>query len=178
MKHKPKQNWHHLDRRIKNLRSELKENHVNAVPKTSWTFHPHQQGRQKLTRFCNYCHKNGHTLNWCPKTMRDEEVRRIRNDMSSKRKISPIKISSTEQFNRKLPNNDVMNDFLDLNDRSSPSIERLTNEEAGWRNEVEQFTPPERGLFPRNNGMSFNMAEATPIGESDGESSDSLPLGY
>ena len=167
-----------LGQEIKNLRSELKEYHVNAVAITSGTFHPGQQGRPKLTRFCNYCHKNGHTLNWCRKKMRDEEVRKIRNDMSSKRKFSPMKNSSTEQFNRKPPNNDAMNDFLDLDDRSSPSIERLSNEEANWQHEDEQFTPPERRLFPRNNGMSFNMAEATSNGESDGESSDSLPLRY
>ena len=110
--------------------------------------------------------------------MRDEKVRKIRNGMSSKRIISPMKNSSTEQFNRKPPNNDDMNNFLELNDRSSPSIERLSDEEANWQHEDEQFTSPERRLFPRNNGMSFNMAEATSIGESDGESSGSLPLGY
>ena len=110
--------------------------------------------------------------------MQDEEVRKIRNDMSSKRIISPMTNSSTEQFNRKPPNKDAMNDFLDLDDRSSPSIERLSNEEANWQHEDEQFTPPERRPFPRNKGMSFNMAEATSIGESYGESSDSLPLGY
>ena len=98
--------------------------------------------------------------------------------MSSNRIISPMKNSSTEQFNRKPPNNDAMNDFLDLDDRNSPSIERLSNEEANSHHEDEQFTPPERRLLPRNNGMSFNMAEATSIGESDGESSDSLPLGF
>ena len=71
-----------------------------------------------------------------------------------------------------------MNNFVELDDRSSPSIEQLSNEEANWQHEDEQFTPPERRLFPRNNGMSFNMAEATSIGDSDGESSDSFPLGY
>ena len=71
-----------------------------------------------------------------------------------------------------------MNDFLDLDDKSSSSIERLSNEEANWQHEDEQFTPPERRLFSRNNGMRFNMAEATSIGKSDGESSDSLPLGF
>ena len=71
-----------------------------------------------------------------------------------------------------------MNNFLDVDDRGDPPIERLSNEEANWQHEDEQFTPPERRLSPRNNGMSFNMAEATSIGESDGESSDSLPLGY
>ena len=60
--------------------------------------------------------------------MRDEEVRKIRNDVSFKTIISPMKNSSTEQFNRKPPNNDAMNDFLDLDDRGSPSIERLSNE--------------------------------------------------
>ena len=119
-----------LGQEIKNLRSELKEYPVNAVAITSRTFHPDQQGRQKFTRFCNYCHKNGHTVNWCRKKMRDEEVRKIRNDMSSKRNISPIKNSSNEQFNRKPPKDDIPNNFFDLDDRSSPTIERLSNEEA------------------------------------------------
>ena len=110
--------------------------------------------------------------------MRDEEVRKIRNDMWSKREISPIKNSSIEPFNRKPPNNDAMSNFLEVDDRSSPSNERLSNEEANWQHEDEQFTPPERRLLSRDNGMSFNMAEATAIGESDGESSHSFPLGY
>ena len=158
-----------LGQEIKNLRSELKEYHVNAVPKTSRTIHPDQQGRQKLTRFCNYCHKNGHTLSWCRKKMRDEEVRKIRNDMPSKRIISRIKNSSTEKFNQKPPNRDAMNNFIELDDRRSSPIERLSNEEANWQHEDEQFTSSERRFFTRNNGMSFNMAEVTSIGESDGE---------
>ena len=166
------------EQEIKNLRSELKEYHVNAVAITSLTFHPDQQGRRKLTRFCNYCHKNGHTLKRCRRKMRDEEVRKIRNDMSSKRNIETVKNSSIEQFNRKPPNKDAVNNFIELDDRRSPPIERLSNDEANWQHEDEQFTPSERRFFPRNNGMSFNMAEVTSIGESDGESSDPLPLGH
>ena len=109
-----------LGQEIRKLRSDLKEYHVNAVAMTSRTFHSNQRGRQKLTRFCNYCHKKGPTLNWCRKKMRDEEVRKIRNGMSSKRIISPMRNSSTEQFNRKPPNNDAMTNFLELDDRSSP----------------------------------------------------------
>ena len=124
-----------LGQEIRNLGSDLKKYHVNAVAMTLRTFRSDQQGRQKLTRFCFYCHKKGDTLSWCRKKMRDEEVRKIRNDMSSKRKISPIKTSSSEQFNRKPPNNDAMNNFLELDDRSSPSIERLSNEEAYWQHE-------------------------------------------
>ena len=37
-----------LGQEIKNLRSELKNYHVNAVARTSGTFHPNQQGRQNL----------------------------------------------------------------------------------------------------------------------------------
>ena len=58
-----------LGQEIRNVRSDLKEYHVNAVAMTSRTFHSDQQGRQKLMRLCNYCDKNGHTLNWCRKKM-------------------------------------------------------------------------------------------------------------
>ena len=69
--------------------------------------------------------------------MRDEEVRKIRNGMSSKSIISPTNNSSTEQFNRKPTNNDAMTNFLELDDRSGPSTERLSNEEANWQHEDE-----------------------------------------
>ena len=167
-----------LGHEMKNVRSELKEYHVNAVAVNSQIFHPNQQGRQKTTRFCIYCHKNGHTLNWCRRKIRDEEVRKIRSYMSSKKNISPIKNSSTEKFNCRPTNDDITNNFLDLDDRSSPTIERLSNEKANWQLEAEQFIPSEQRVFPRNNGMSFNVAEVKSLGESDRESSDPLPLGY
>ena len=146
-----------LGQEIKNLQSELKEYHVNAVAVTSRTFHPNQQGRQISYRFCNYWHKNGLRLNWCPKKMRDEVVQKIHFDISSKRNISPIKNSSTKNFNGKSPNDHTMNSFLDLDDGNSPSNERLSNKEANRQHETEPFTPPERKLFPRNNGMSFDL---------------------
>ena len=110
--------------------------------------------------------------------MRDEEVQKIRSEMSFERNISLIKTFFTDKFNRRPPNGDKLNIFLDMDDRCSPPIERLSNEEANWQHESEQFPPPERKVFPRNNGMNFNLAEVTSMGESDGESSDSLPLGY
>ena len=45
-----------LAQEIKNLRSELKDYHVNAVVVTPRTFQPDQQERQKPARFCQYCH--------------------------------------------------------------------------------------------------------------------------
>ena len=111
---------------IRNLRSDLNDYHVNAVAVTSRTFHPDQNGRKKPTWFCSYSQKNGHTLIWCRKKMRDEKVQKIRNDMLSKRKIRPIKNSSTEQFNSKPPNSDAMNNFLELDDRSKLATWRWT----------------------------------------------------
>ena len=178
MKHKLKQNWQHLASRYRTFDQSWKKNHVNAVAVFSRTFHPNQQGRQKTTRFCKYCRNNGHTLNWCRRKMRDEGVQKIRSNMSSKRNISPLKNSSTEEFNRRPPKDDITTNFFDLDDRSSPTIERLSNEEANWHHEAEQFTPPERRFFPRNNGNSFNVAEVKSLGECDGESSDPLPLNY
>ena len=110
--------------------------------------------------------------------MRDEEVRNIGSDMSSKKNISPIKNSSTEKLKHRSPNDDIMNSFIDLGDRSSPPIERFFNEESNWHQEAEQFTPAEGRISPRNKGMNFNVAEVKSIGNSDGESSDPLLLGY
>ena len=98
--------------------------------------------------------------------------------MSSKSNISPIENSCIEKLNRRPPNDDITNNFLDLDNRSTPAIERLSNEESNWQHEAEQFTPPGRRIFPKNNAMSFNTAEVTSIGESEGESSDPLPLSY
>ena len=167
-----------LGQEIENLRSLLKEYHVNAVAVTSRTVHVDTQGRQKTTWFRNYCHTNGNTLNWCRRKMRDEELQKRRFDMSSKRINSPIKKSSTKNFNRRPPNYIIIHIFLDQDDRNSPTIEQLSNKEANWQHEAEQFYSPERKCFPRNKSMSFNLAELTSIGESDGESSDPLSLGY
>ena len=56
-----------LGQEMKNLRSELQEHRVNAVEGNSRTVDPNHKGRQKATRFCNYCRTNGHTPNWCRK---------------------------------------------------------------------------------------------------------------
>ena len=111
--------------------------------------------------------------------MRDEEVRKIlltQNDMYSKRNISSIENSFTNNFNSRPPNDDTMNNFFDLDDRSSTPVE--SNKEADWHYEAEQFTPSERRFFPRNNGISFSMAEVRSTGESDDESSNPFLLAY
>ena len=65
-----------LGQEMRNLRSELLEHRVNAVEGNSRTKDPNQKGRQKATRFCNYCRTNGHTPSWCRKKIRDEELKK------------------------------------------------------------------------------------------------------
>ena len=69
---------------MRNLQTELREHRVNCMEGNSRPWAPTQKRKQKTIRFCNYCHKNGHTPKWCRKKMRDEEIRKIQYEMSSK----------------------------------------------------------------------------------------------
>ena len=77
-----------LGQEMKNLRSELQEQRVNAVEGTTRAVDPNQKGRQNATRFCNYCRTNGHTPSWCRKKMRDEELKRIENERTAEKKVT------------------------------------------------------------------------------------------
>ena len=127
-----------LAEEVKILRSECKEHHVNAIAVNPQTFHPDQQRRQKpAARFCNYCHKNGHRLNWCRKKMRDEEVRKVRFQMSSRRKTLPTLNYSTGNLNQRPQNDHTLSHFPGLYDKNSLMNERLSNEEANRQHETE-----------------------------------------
>ena len=118
----------------------MKEYHVNAVGVTSRNFHPDQQGRQKPNRFCINCRKNGHTLNWCRKKMRDEEVRNVRLDKFPKMKNTRIQNFPISNSNHIPENVQTMNHFPDLDDRDFSTNERLSNE-VTWQHEADQLTP-------------------------------------
>ena len=167
-----------LGQEKKNLRSELRESNINAIAVSCRTFHHGQQGRQKTTRFCDCCPKNGHTLKWCRRKMRDEKVRKTRLDMSSKNKISPLQNYFTSHFNHRQQNDQTMNHFHDPYDRTSSTEQCLSKVKANWQHEVDQFFHPERRFFQRKNGMSFKIAEFTASGKSDDERCDPLPLGF
>ena len=85
---------------MRNLRTELQEHRVNCMEGNSRPWAPTQKGKQKTVRFCNYCHKNGHTPNWYRKKMRDEEIRKIQNEMSSKRNHVPNQNHDTNAVDR------------------------------------------------------------------------------
>ena len=52
-----------LSQEMRNLRVEFQEHRLNAMEGNSRSWAPTQKGKQKTVRFCNYCHKNGHTPN-------------------------------------------------------------------------------------------------------------------
>ena len=72
---------------MENLRSELQEHQVNTLENPRQP-DPNQKGRQNPTRFCSYCHTNGHTPSWCRKKIRDEEVRKVQNGMMAEKRVT------------------------------------------------------------------------------------------
>ena len=85
-----------LGQEMKNLRSELQEHRVNAVEGNPRTVDPNQKGRQNATRLCNYCRTNGHTPSWCRKKIRDEELKKIKNERTAEKKVN-----FTQDYNMK-----------------------------------------------------------------------------
>ena len=96
-----------LAQRMKHLRADLKEYHVNAATVTSGTCQLDQHIRQKIAGFCNYCCRDGSILNMDCKKRRVEEVRKVRSCMSSKKKITPIHKASATNFNHRTINRTV-----------------------------------------------------------------------
>ena len=80
---------------MKNLRSELQENQVNALEKPRQP-DPKRKSRQNATRLYNYCHTNGHAPSWCRKKIRDEEIKRVQNGM-----IAEKRVTFTNDYNKR-----------------------------------------------------------------------------
>ena len=110
--------------------------------------------------------------------MRDEEVRKVRFQMSPRRKTILMRNYSIRISNRRPQKDHDMSHFPALDYKNSPKNECLPNEEINRQYEAEQLITPEPGLHPRSLGMNFNMEDMLSIDESDNESSDALPLGY
>ena len=85
-----------LGQEMKNLRTELQEQRVNIVEGTSKPVDPNQKGRQNATRFCNYCRTNGHTPSWSRKKIRDEELKKIKNEKTAEKRVT-----FTQDYNKK-----------------------------------------------------------------------------
>ena len=163
---------------MRNLRTEFQEHRVNCMKKSFRPWAPTQKGQQKSVRFCNYCHKNGHTPNWCRKKKRDEEIRKVQHDMSFKNNISPIREYGTSDSNCSFKHNQNVDLCPDSDDANFPINKLLTTELGTSKAESNHVTPLEPNFISPTNGLSFNMARFSLIGESDDELSDLLPLGY
>ena len=85
-----------LEKEMKNLRTELQEQRVNAIEGTSKPVDPNQTGRQNATQFCGYCRTNGHTPSWCRQKIRDEELKRTENERTAQKKVT-----FTQDYNEK-----------------------------------------------------------------------------
>ena len=77
-----------LGQEMKNLRIEVQENRVNAVEANPRSVDANQKARQKATRFCKYCRRNGRTPTRCRKKIKDEELNRIENEITAEKKVT------------------------------------------------------------------------------------------
>ena len=85
-----------LGQDLKNLRTELKEHRINALEGNQRPVDPNQKGRQNATRFCGYCRTNGHTLDYCRKKMRDEEIKKLQKEATAQKKVT-----FTQDYNKR-----------------------------------------------------------------------------
>ena len=167
-----------LSQEMRNVRVEFQEHRLNAMEGNSGPWAPTQQGKQTTVRFCNYCHKKGHTPKWCRKKMRDEEIRKIQKEKSSKNIHVPNQNHGTNAVDRSAQYDQNVDRCLSSDDGNNPTNEHQPTEEENGQDESNEITPRERRSFSRNSGMNFNVAQVTSAGESDDELSDPLPLGY
>ena len=163
---------------MRNLRTELQEHRVNCMEGNSRPWAPTQKGKQKTVRFCNYCHKNGHTPNWCRKKTRDEKIRKIQKEKSSRRIHVLNQNHGSNAVDRSAQYDQNVDRYSDSDDGNNPTNKLQPAEEEARQDEPNEITPLEQRYFHTNNGMRFNAAQFTSAGEFDDELSDPLPLGY
>ena len=85
-----------LDQEMNNLRSELQEHRVNAIERNPRTVDPNQKRRRNPTRLCNYFRTHWHTPKWCPKKIRNGELKGIEKERTAEKKVT-----FTQDYNKK-----------------------------------------------------------------------------
>ena len=167
-----------MRQKMRNIRTELQEHRVNCMEGNFRPLAPTQKGNQKTVRFCNYCHKNGHTTNWCRKKMRDEEIRRVQHCMSFYKNIAPIREYGTSDSNCRSQHDRNVDRCPDSDDLNIPTNKLVSTEDETCQAESNDVTPLEPKFISTTNGMSFRKAQFNSLEESDDELSDPLPVGY
>ena len=73
---------------MKNLRTELKEHRINASEVNQRSIDPNQKGRQNARKFCGYCRTNRKSPSFCRKKTRDEDVKKLQNEITAEKKFT------------------------------------------------------------------------------------------
>ena len=146
-----------LSQEMRNLRVEFQEHRLNAMEGNYRPWVPNQKEKQKPARFCTYCHKNGHTPKWCRKKIRDEEIRKIQNEMSYKRNHASNQNHGTNAVDCSGQYDQNVDRSSDSHDSNNSTNKRQPTKEETGQDESNEFTPPERRSFSRNSGMNFNI---------------------
>ena len=146
-----------LRQEMKNLRSELQEHRVNALENPRQP-DPNQKGRQNATKFCNYCRSNGHTPSWCRKKIREEEVKRVQDEMMSEKRV-PF----TNDYNKRRGPSHGSGQFTYNNTGNRHQAGRdIPDTQQSTYDGATQFHPRSNwGNPPRNN--TFNSGRGRPF---------------
>ena len=147
-----------LGQELKNLRTELKEQRINALGGNQRTVDPNQKGRQNSTRCCGNCRTNGHTPNNCRKKIRDEEIQKLQNETTAEKKVT-----FSQDYNKKRGPSHGSGNWTRRNDdngsmMSTPRSFTRGNFRPSNRNSnnFRQSRPFERRDYPTNNNIQYN----------------------
>ena len=162
-----------LGQELKNLRTELKEHRINALEGNQRPVDPNQKGRQNATRFCGYCRTNGHTPNYCRKKMRDEEIKKLQNEVTAEKKVT-----FTQDYNKRGGPSHGSGNWAGRNDNNGAMMQtpRSFNRGNFRPNDQNPNTSGQSGSFerrnyPNNNNGRYNDYRARSPYQSDQEQS-------
>ena len=147
-----------LGQELRNLRTEFKEDRVNALEGNQKPIDPNQNGRHYATRFCGYCRTNGHTLSYWRKKIQDEEVKKLQNEATAEKKVT-----FAHDYNKRrglshgsgnwIRRNDVNTAMLSTPQPDTRGKFRPSNQ--GYNN-FSRNRPLERRDHPNNNNTRYN----------------------
>ena len=162
-----------LGQELKNLRTELKEHRIKALEGNQRPVDPTQEGRQNATRFCGYCRTNGHTLNYCRKKIRDEEIKKLQNEATAEKKVT-----FTQDYNKRRGPSHGSGNWTSRNDGNGSMMSTPRSFTGGnfWPsnqnpNNFRQHRPFERRDYPNNNNNRYDNYRANSPYQSDHDQS-------
>ena len=126
-----------LEKQVRELSTLLKEQQVNALNQANTrTNDVNNKSRQNATRFCHYCRRNGHTLQYCRTKAFDDERKRQYNRENQQKKPT-----FTNDYNkRKGPNFGPQNYQNSNSQHNSNSSQRFGNSYSQPYNRNQNFS--------------------------------------